>query len=105
MVAIIITGLICGTVLWITHRLETFFSARAELARLRAQHQEPEKTQELLSAPEPMPMDVANIALSESEPWAQAAVIKSMYDAYEKCRDWNRVRAAYAGHTRDQTVN
>lgn len=94
MVGIVITSIVCGTVIWLAWRLETVFTAREELARLRAQHNEPQAPANDFT-PEPIPMDLANIALQESEPWAQAAVIKAMYDAYEKCRDWNRVRAAY----------
>ena len=50
---------------------------------------------------EPIPPDLMNLALQESEDWARNGMLRTMQDMYERCRDWNVVRAAYGGSVSD----
>lgn len=44
------------------------------------------------TTPDPIPADLLQIALNESEPWAKESVMKVLYETYTATRDWNQVR-------------
>jgi hypothetical protein len=46
--------------------------------------------------PEPIPPDLASLAVSEfAEEWAQADTLRAMRELYEECGDWDPVRVKF----------
>lgn len=45
--------------------------------------------------PDPMPTDLFNMALTESEPWAREEMVKRMYELYNETHDWSKVRGMW----------
>jgi hypothetical protein len=85
----------CGMITYLARRAEPLLRARLTPAP------EPVQDQPAVVEAEPIPVDLMNLALQESEEWARQGVIRAMLDMYERCRNWDVVRAAYSAHPID----
>lgn len=82
----------CTTLVWLAERFPTLRERMRGAERVTTAGEEP------ISAPvsmEPMPAELLQVALMESESWAREAAIKSMYEMYEQCKDWRIVAAQW----------
>lgn len=92
-------SIFCITVIYLFERLD---KRRAKQAEAPLAYAMPSavplldaETQGLVTAVEPLPMDLLMLAQRESEPWARESAVKSMYELYENVRDWNVVRGMW----------
>lgn len=85
------TLIVCGTMVYVLLRAEKFAFAwydRLHSTKIIVPEQEVEERA-------PIPPDLLNLCLQESEQWAREGALKAMQDMYDRTGDWNVVRAAY----------
>jgi hypothetical protein len=86
-VTLLITALICATVVWLAHRGEKLVRDSWQRSVV------PEPAEEFQS--ESMPAALIAIAQRESEPWARQNAIESMQGLYAELKSWDKVLHAY----------
>lgn len=87
---ITITALICATMIWLVERV-----MREHLRVEKIKRAETKEEVQQVAAPDPIPADLAQMAMQESADWARQDAVKAMYELYEATRDWNVVRAVW----------
>jgi len=96
----------CGTLVYCCSRMEGLlrWGWTTWVTQRPAPVSQPTAPQPEVSAPDPMPAALLQVALSENEPWAKEAVLKSMYEMYETTRNWIQVATMWAAQSfRDNT--
>lgn len=78
--------ILCATAVWFEHRWPRHRRMAAEVEAASAPI-EPEI--------DPIPPELIQVAMLESESWAREAAIKSMYEMYEHTHDWKVVAAQW----------
>ena len=90
-------AVMCATAIYLARRAEPLIKVGITLRARQPHESQPHEVPML----EPIPPDLMNLALQESEDWARNGMLRTMQDMYERCRDWNVVRAAYGGSVSD----
>lgn len=95
---------VCGTLYVLSLRAEKVLVKKWEYEYEVVDDEEEEEAEEEEVSPpsDPMPVDLLNFALQESEDWARLGMIRSMQDMYDTCHDWNVVRAALKANPTEQ---
>lgn len=86
---------VCMTAMYFLHRLLPQLAKRAAAVEVLPSIDEFKYAESASATAEPIPFDLANLALKESEGWAQQAALKSMHELYDQLGDWNKVRAVW----------
>lgn len=103
--ALAITLVICATVLWIFERsFEKLKWLRGTTDVLTVSAPQEAQAAAPVEA-EPIPPDLLELALGESEQWAKEQALGAMIDMRQRVGNWNIVRAIWRGDEKPDMVS